>query len=149
MNNWIDNETWYNHQYLQHFQVSPATSGSSSHSDVVQLSIGNDDHEDENEENTDQSTITFASLKDKAQILAYLANGHTLEDAERVFDIPQRTIRFWLDASNPETAEKVEKESVAPEQKFESAFYKPSWSLYKQKAHQSAFAHYVNKDSNS
>lgn len=137
MNNWVDNEAWYNHQYLQHFQVSPATSSTSKQSDFVQASVSSEEREDDFESTADGSGITFASVPDKERVLSYLSDGNTVEDAERVFNVPQSTIQFW---KSNRTDDVDSKPTDIRHRRFESAFYKPSRNLYTDKSYKSAFS---------
>jgi Transposase. len=123
LNKW---ENWYTDQYLQHFQtsISPgcgllnssATSQTSSDaissptvtpapdlmtSPSVSLEdgrqdLGMDSDEEEEDEEDDGLGITFASNVDKDKIIAYLSEGNSVADAERLFGISQSTINLWL-----------------------------------------------------
>lgn len=119
LTNWVDNETWYTDQYLQHFQVSPASVSS------VTSTVGGDMTQDDGD---DCVGITFSSNKDKEKIISYLADGKSITSAAQKFQISPGTIKNWLVSASKTVRDIDEKPRLIRSPKFESAFYRPPTS---------------------
>ena len=127
LTNWVDNETWYTDQYLQHFQVSPASVSS------VASTIGGDmahsmSDEKSQDDGDDNIGITFSSNKDKEKIISYLADGKSITSAAQKFQISPGTIQNWLVSASKTVRDIDEKPRLIRSPKFESAFYRPPTS---------------------
>ena len=68
---------------------------------------GDNDDDDDGEED-DRFGIRFASNTDKDKIITYLAEGNTVADAERLFEIPQSTINVWLSSIKQQSSSTME-----------------------------------------
>ena len=67
-----------------------------------------DDDDDDDGEEDDGFGIRFASNTDKDKIITYLAEGNTVADAERLFEIPQSTINVWLSSIKQQSSSAME-----------------------------------------
>ena len=135
LNNWVSNETWYTDQYLQHFHVSPTgSSPPPSQAPEILMSpgvkaVGNTTPEE------DTQGLMFLSSKDKKEIIAYLSNGNSLEDAERKYNIPSATIQAWFSQKSSYLTDVIKNEvngeaqqELLPQSRstrYESAFSRP------------------------
>jgi len=137
LSNWVDNETWYADQYMQHFQVSPANTIASATTTVDMLSSpmlsSTSEMESEQEDNglTFSTDKKFSANSKKDQIISFLSKGNTITSAALRFSIPKQTIQSWLAASEIDdnlSSDVDEKPLIKNDRgsiKFESAFYKP------------------------
>ena len=83
---------------------SPVTPSSSTILEETTVVNTSDDLVNDEDDEDDGMGITFASNTDKDKIISYLAEGNSVADAERHFDIPQATINLWLSSINQKNA---------------------------------------------
>ena len=94
LNNWIEHEEWYSDQYQQHFATSPAISPNPlTHQGLLHKSPSTTSLKELGE---GADGLFMMTKSEKEKVVKYLAEGHTIDEAERHFDIPTNTVHSWL-----------------------------------------------------